>query len=127
MRDCSASPIAGTKRWASISAIPSDHEAFLKRCHAAGQVRPTPLLLQYGPGDYNCLHQDLYGEHVFPLQVAILLSEPGRDFAGGEFVLTEQRPRMQSRAEVVPLLPGRRGGFCCACQAGAGDARILSR
>jgi hypothetical protein len=85
---------------------PESHDAFLKRCHAAGQVRPTPLLLQYGPGDYNCLHQDLYGEHVFPLQVAILLSEPGRDFSGGEFVLTEQRPRMQSRAEVVPLLQG---------------------
>src|ERR1700694_1701431 len=86
--------------------FPDRHVDFIDRCHAAGQRKPTPLLLQYGAGDYNCLHQDLYGEHVFPLQVAILLSEPGRDFSGGEFVLTEQRPRMQSRAEVVPLLQG---------------------
>ena len=97
-------------RWNQAMGIdisyPPAHAAFLKRCHDAGQVRPTPLLLQYGAGDYNCLHQDLYGEHVFPLQVAILLSEPGRDFTGGEFVLTEQRPRMQSRPEVVPLAQG---------------------
>jgi hypothetical protein len=85
---------------------PGEHADFIQRCHDAGQLRPTPLLLQYGAGDYNCLHQDLYGEHVFPIQIAILLSEPGRDFAGGEFVLTEQRPRMQSRPEVVPLGQG---------------------
>jgi hypothetical protein len=97
-------------RWNEAMGIdiryPESHQVFLKRCHAAGQTRPTPLLLQYGEGDYNCLHQDLYGEHVFPLQVAIMLSEPGRDFTGGEFVLTEQRPRMQSRPEVVSLRQG---------------------
>jgi len=103
--------LCGTaNRWNETMGIdiryPVAHEAFLKRCHDAGQTRPTPLLLQYGAGDYNCLHQDLYGDHVFPLQAAFLLSQPGRDFEGGEFVLTEQRPRMQSRAEVVPLEQG---------------------
>ena len=94
-------------RWnaamATAARYPATHAEFLERCHAAGQQRPTPLLLRYGPGDYNCLHQDLYGAHVFPLQLTLLLSDPERDFSGGEFVLTEQRPRMQSRAEVVPL------------------------
>ena len=85
---------------------PRDHASFLERCHDSGQTRPTPLLLQYGAGDFNCLHQDLYGEIAFPIQVTILLSDPVRDFTGGEFVLTEQRPRMQSRAEVVPLRQG---------------------
>jgi hypothetical protein len=97
-------------RWAERLGLerrfPKRHEAFLAECRAAGQARPTPLLLRYQAGDWNALHQDLYGEHVFPLQVAILLSEPGRDFEGGEFVLTEQRPRMQSRPEVVPLGQG---------------------
>jgi len=101
-------PIANCwhERMGLVPRFPADHTTFLARCHAAGQARPTPLLLRYGVGDYNCLHQDLYGEHVFPLQVAILLSDPACDFEGGEFVLTEQRPRMQSRAEVVPLGKG---------------------
>jgi hypothetical protein len=101
-------PIAN--RWhellGSQDRFPDQHAAFLERCHAAGQIRPTPLLLRYGSDDYNCLHQDLYGDHVFPLQIAVLLSEPDRDFTGGELVLTEQRPRMQSRPDVVPLRQG---------------------
>jgi hypothetical protein len=101
-------PIAN--RWNDLMSLevryPETHSEFLKRCHEAGQLRPTPLLLQYGEGDYNCLHQDLYGEHVFPIQLTILLSAPETDFAGGEFILAEQRPRMQSRPEVVPLRQG---------------------
>ena len=93
----------GTRAWAMPCVSRIEHAAFLARCHEAGQVRPTPLLLEYGPGDYNCLHRDLYGEHVFPMQIAILLDQPGEDFEGGEFVMTEQRPRMQTRAMVLPL------------------------
>ena len=102
--------VTTANRWNELLELdvrfPDDHAGFIERCHRAGQQRPTPLLLQYGPEDYNCLHQDLYGEHVFPLQAVFLLSAPSRDFSGGEFVLTEQRPRMQSRAEVVPLAKG---------------------
>jgi len=101
-------PVAN--RWNAAMGIgvryPEDHAEFLQRCHDAGQAKPTPLLLKYEKGDYNCLHQDLYGEHVFPIQVALVLSQAGRDFTGGEFILTEQRPRMQSRPEVVSLQQG---------------------
>jgi hypothetical protein len=111
LRTASYPPLARiANRWSEQlklgRAFPEQHEEFLRECWAAGQQRPTPLLLRYEAGDYNCLHQDLYGEHVFPLQIAILLSRPQLDFEGGEFVLTEQRPRMQSRAEVVPLGQG---------------------
>jgi uncharacterized protein len=111
LRDALYPPLADiADRWNQAMAIdlryPREHASYLARCREAGQAKPTPLLLQYGAGDYNCLHQDLYGEHVFPLQVTLLLSQPGEDFTGGEFVLTEQRPRMQSRAEIVPLAQG---------------------
>jgi hypothetical protein len=110
--------------------FPERLDAFLDECHAGGQRRPTPLLLKYGPGDYNCLHQDLYGEHVFPIQLVILLSEPGADFTGGEFVMTEQRPRMQSRAEVVPLAMGHGALFTVNDRPKAGtrgDYRVKMR
>jgi hypothetical protein len=101
-------PIANRwrERLGETPGFPSEHEAYLQRCHRAGQTKPAPLLLRYREGDYNCLHQDLYGKHVFPLQVAVLLADPARDFEGGEFVLTEQRPRTQSRVQVVPLRQG---------------------
>ena len=111
LRDSLYAPLARiANRWQAVlgepERYPATHASYLAQCHAAGQTRPTPLLLQYGAGDYNCLHQDLYGERVFPLQVAVLLSRPCVDFSGGEFVLTEQRPRMQSRVDVVPLGQG---------------------
>jgi uncharacterized protein len=126
------SPIANRwqERMRLAAQFPDGHAAFLRRCHEASQTRPTPLLLRYGPGDFNCLHQDLYGENVFPLQVAILLSEPGRDFEGGEFVLTEQRPRMQSRAMVLPLAQGDAAVFAVnwrPVRGGRGDYRVALR
>jgi len=125
-------PIAN--RWAERLGLavryPAQHPAFLERCHAAGQLKPTPLMLRYGPGDYNCLHQDLYGEHVFPLQLAILLDAPGQDFEGGEFVLTEQRPRLQSRPMVAPLAQGDALVFAVSqrpARGARGDYRVNQR
>ncbi|MEL4374392.1 2OG-Fe(II) oxygenase [Brucella cytisi] len=125
-------PIANrwSERLGSDIRFPPTHDEFLDRCHAAGQTRPTPLILQYVEGDYNCLHQDIYGDIAFPLQVAILLSEPEKDFTGGEFVLTEQRPRMQSRAEVVPLRQGDGVVFAVndrPMQGTRGDYRVKMR
>lgn len=121
---------AWNARLGSAVRYPATHGEFLRACHAAGQTRPTPLILRYDTDDYNCLHQDLYGEHVFPLQVAILLSEPGRDFEGGEFVLTEQRPRQQSRVEVVDLRQGDAVVFAVnerPLQGTRGDYRVKLR
>jgi hypothetical protein len=122
-------PIAN--RWSvrlgQATRFPPEHAAFLARCHAAGQTRPTPLLLQYGPEDYNCLHRDLYGEHVFPIQMAILLDQPGEDFEGGEFVMTEQRPRMQTRPMVLPLRKGDAAIFAVnsrPMKGGRGDYQV---
>ncbi len=136
-------PVANhwNERMGRDTRFPAAHDDYLARCHAAGQTRPTPLLLQYGPGDYNCLHRDLYGAEVFPLQVAVLLSAPGADFTGGEFVLTEQRPRMQSRAAVVPLnkgdavifavnerpVAGSRGDYRVAMRHGVSELRCGQR
>jgi hypothetical protein len=126
---CALAPLANqwNERLRIEARFPGAHREFLARCHAAGQARPTPLLLQYGVDDYNCLHRDLYGEHVFPVQMAVLLSAPGADFSGGEFVVTEQRPRMQSRVEVVPLAQGGRGAVRGQCTAGDRIARRVPR
>jgi uncharacterized protein len=121
---------AWNERMGTDERYPDAHESFLKQCHDEGQTRPTPLLLQYVPGDFNCLHQDLYGDLAFPIQVAILLSQPGEDFTGGEFVLTEQRPRMQSRAEVVPLRQGDAIAFAVynrPVQGSRGNYRVIMR
>ena len=129
LREALYPPLAGiANRWNEALGAelryPRDHAAYLARCHAAGQTKPTPLLLHYGAGDYNCLHQDLYGEHVFPLQATFLLARPRDDFTGGEFLLTEQRPRMQSRAEVVPLAQGEGVIFPVHHRPGAGTRGI---
>ena len=132
LREALYPPLAEfANRWAErlgeARRFPPTLAAMLERCHAAGQVRPTPLLLTYGPGDYNCLHQDLYGEHVFPLQAAVLLDAPSEDFTGGEFVLVEQRPRQQSRAQVVPLSQGEAVIFAVRERPAAGSRGIHRR